>query len=391
MDIRVTTRPVTCGPKFHWFGYYDKCQFNITGRYALGMEVDFEHRAPSQNDELTLGMVDLQGEDKWMEIGSTLAWCWQQGCMLQWRPGSENEIVWNDREHNEFVGRILNLNSGKVTTLPSAIYALSPDGGASISTDFRRIQDMRPGYGYAGLPDPNRHVLAPDDVGVSYQDMNTGKSHLIVSIAEVASLPYPHGDISGAKHYFNHLLVSPDGSRAIFLHRWCFADGPFHTRMMTVGLDGRNLRVVDDWGKTSHFIWRDSENILAWAWRPSNGEAFYLFNDRDGSVEPVGLGNMELNGHCTYLPSTNNRCGWILNDTYPYGEDNKVQEVYLFHPDKQRRITLATFSALEVYRNDSRCDLHPRSNLQGTKIMVDSAHAGGRQMYLLEMDGVDTL
>ena len=389
MAFSVVTRPVTCGPKFHWFGYYDKCQFDITGRYVLGMEVDFEHRAPEQKDELILGIIDLNDEDKWKEIGSTTAWCWQQGCMLQWRPGFDNEIVWNDREDSEFVSRIFNLNSGKVTTLPNPIYALSPDGMASVSTDFRRIQDMRPGYGYAGLSDPNRHLLAPDDVGVSYQNLNTGENHLIVSIAEAASLPYPHGDLSNAKHYFNHLLVSPDGLRAIFLHRWRFSGGPFHTRMMTVGLDGTDLRVIDDWGKTSHFIWRDSENILAWAWHPSNGEAFYLFNEKDRSVQTVGLGNMESNGHCTYLPTIVNEDEWILNDTYPHGEKDKVQEVYLFNPRNQRRIPLATFPALEIYRGDSRCDLHPRSNAQGDKVMVDSAHSGGRQMYLLEINGLD--
>ena len=66
-----------------------------------------------------------------------------------------------------------------------------------------------------------------------------------------------------------------------------------------------------------------------------------------------------------------------------------MQEVYLFNPSNQRRIPLATFPALEIYRGDSRCDLHPRSNAQGDKIMVDSAHSGGRQMYLLEINGLD--
>ena len=31
-------RPITKGPKFHWFGYYDKLQFDPSSRYALGME-----------------------------------------------------------------------------------------------------------------------------------------------------------------------------------------------------------------------------------------------------------------------------------------------------------------------------------------------------------------
>ena len=39
-------RALTRGPKFHWFGYYDKLQFDPTSRYVLGMEVGFEHRYP---------------------------------------------------------------------------------------------------------------------------------------------------------------------------------------------------------------------------------------------------------------------------------------------------------------------------------------------------------
>ena len=39
-------RQITRGPKHHWFGYYDKLEFDPTDRYVLGMEIDFEHSAP---------------------------------------------------------------------------------------------------------------------------------------------------------------------------------------------------------------------------------------------------------------------------------------------------------------------------------------------------------
>ena len=41
-------RQITQGPKFHWFGYYDKLQFDPSCRYVLGMEVDFEGRPKSR-------------------------------------------------------------------------------------------------------------------------------------------------------------------------------------------------------------------------------------------------------------------------------------------------------------------------------------------------------
>ncbi|WP_339910256.1 twin-arginine translocation signal domain-containing protein, partial [Symmachiella dynata] len=62
------TRTITRGPKFHWFGYYDKLEFDPSGRYVLGMEVDFEHRSPRPDDEIKIGMVDLQDNDRWIEL-----------------------------------------------------------------------------------------------------------------------------------------------------------------------------------------------------------------------------------------------------------------------------------------------------------------------------------
>jgi hypothetical protein len=37
-------RAITKGPRFHWFGYYDKLQFDPTSRFALGVSNDFQHR-----------------------------------------------------------------------------------------------------------------------------------------------------------------------------------------------------------------------------------------------------------------------------------------------------------------------------------------------------------
>ncbi len=57
-------RAITRGPKYHWFGYYDKLQFDPSGRFVLGMEVDFEHRSPHAEDTIRVGMVDLNDGDR---------------------------------------------------------------------------------------------------------------------------------------------------------------------------------------------------------------------------------------------------------------------------------------------------------------------------------------
>ncbi|MDP6112752.1 MAG: hypothetical protein QGF00_01185 [Planctomycetota bacterium] len=374
-------RRITNGPKFHWFGYYDKLQFDPSCRFVLGMEVDFEHRSPTENDVIKIGMVDLEDDDCWIELGETRAWCWQQGCMLQWRPGSNDEILWNDFDGDHFVCHIKNVNTGEERTFPHAIYTVSADGKTAVAPDFRRIQDMRPGYGYPGLPDPCVNELAPADSGIYRLNLETGDCEEIISIAQVVEIPNPNFELSDAKHYFNHLLFNTDGSRFIFLHRCRASQSGFHTRMMTAAPDGSDIRVVDDFGRTSHFIWRDTEHILAWSWHPSKEDKFYLYKDGTREVEVVGEDKMLANGHCTYLPDTE----WVLNDTYPMGE-HRTQSLYLYHVPTDRKIPLGDFPSPEPYQGEWRCDLHPRFSPDGKSVVIDSAHEGsGRQMYLIDV------
>ncbi len=378
-------RAITKGPKFHWFGYYDKLQFDPTGRYVLAMEVDFEGRSPRPDDVIKIGMVDLRNGDRWIELGESHAWCWQQGCMLQWLPGSKTKIIWNDRQGDRFVSHILDVATRERRTIPHPIYSVSPDGRTAVAPDFRRIQDMRPGYGYPGLPDPHRDELAPADSGIWRIDLETGEARLIISLAQIAKIPYQHGDLSGMKHYFNHLLISPDGRRFIFLHRWRGPGGKgFGTRMFTANLDGSDIYCLDPHGHTSHFIWRDPTHVLAWSRQPGLGAGFFLFTDRSREVQLVGKDVMTRDGHCSYLPGAQ----WILCDTYPDGP-RRLQHVYLYHVATGRRVWLGHFPSPPAYKGEWRCDTHPRFSRDGRMVCIDSPHGGhGRQLYLIDISAI---
>lgn len=377
-------RAITKGPKKHWFGYYDKFQFDPTNRFVLGNQVDFEHRSPRADDVIRVGMVDLQDGDKWIELGTTRAWNWQQGCMLQWVPGTQSTVMWNDREDDQFVCHLLDVKTGQKRTLPHPVYNLSPDGKWGIAPDFRRLNDCRPGYGYAGIADPNKNKLVPDDAGLWRINMETGNSELLISLADAAAIPYEGGFSNGAKHWFNHLLFSPDGERFIFLHRWRGdkEGGGFSTRLFTANKEGKDLYDLDPLGRTSHFIWRDPSHVFAWAWHPSRGERFYLYKDKTREVSAVGPDKMTVNGHNTYVPQTKNE--WVLNDTYP--DKERLQHPYLYYIPTDRRVPLGHFESPKEYAGEWRCDTHPRSSRDGKTVCIDSPHGGdGRQMYLIEI------
>ena len=381
------TRVITRGPRHHWFGYYDKLQFDPTSRYVLGMEVDFEHRSPTADDRIRMGVIDLQQGDAWREIGSSVAWNWQQGCMLQWLPGSSSTVLWNDREGDQFVCRLLNVETGESRVVPHPVYSVSPDGKSAVTPDFRRIADVRPGYGYAGLPDPHAEELRPEESGIFHINLETGESNLILSIAEIAGRGVLPEEMPGSKHYFNHLLFSPDGSRFIALHRWVAPSGKRLSRMITANPDGSDVRIVIPNGWVSHFIWRDPEHILSNArdWLGNKDWSNFLFRDAEnGVVREIGRDVLNAYGHVTYLPDRE----WILNDTYP-SQPDRFQTPHLYHVPTERRIDLGRFHSPEEYTGEWRVDTHPRSSPDGRYVCIDAPVAGaGRQMHLIDLSGI---
>ena len=392
-------RTITKGPKAHWFAYYDKLEFDPTGRLCLAMEVDFEHRSPTADDVIKMGMVDLEDGDKWYPFGESRSWGWQQGCMLQFIPGSKTKVLWNDRKPDEdhFSCHIYDIKSGERRTIPHPIYCLSPDGKTAFAADFRRINDMRPGYGYAGLPDPHKDDLAPKDSGIFRIDLESGKQETIVSLADVAKYPlpkekpfFPPEKMPESKHYFNHLLVNTDGSRLEFLHRWRPPNAKgWKTRMFTCAPDGSDLRCIANSGMVSHFIWRDPNHILAWARHPSHGDKFYVIEDKEGGTyEVVGPKKMPRDGHCTYLPNQE----WILNDGYPSRDKKdkkRYAEVFLYHIPTDRKIVIGRYHHPDAYGGEWRVDHHPRFSPDGRFVAIDTPHTGtGRQIQLIDISEI---
>jgi len=367
-------RAVTRGPKIHWFGYYDKFQTDPTDRYLLCMEGDFEHRLPRADEAVRVGMVDLADGNRWIELGRSLAWSWQQGCMLQWRPGSDREVLWNDRDGDRFVCRILDVKTRRMRTLPMPIESVSPDGKTAVCADFSRIFNIRAGYGYAGIPDKYADVLAPSEIGVWRMDLETGKTAMLVSIADLAKMPYENPNPKH-KHYVNHLAWSPDGKRFLMFHRWVGTGGQ-PTRVFTMKPAGGDLRLLSA-RAASHWTWRDPEHVLIWA-----SGAYRLYKD-DGSGEPKETLWSAPNGHQTYLPGTDSQ--WLVTDTYPLGA-KREQIVYLVHLPTGRFVPLGRFGSSGEYSGEWRVDTHPRTSRNGRFIIIDSPYRGnGRQQYVIDV------
>jgi hypothetical protein len=376
--------PVTKTPGHHFFGYYDKCPWDATGRYLLVMEIGFRDRQPEPGEPLTIGMVDLKDAEKYIPLDRTFAWCWQQGTMLQWLGSApDREVIYNSVEGSQYVSVIRDVHTGRTRTLPRPIYAVSRDGQRAVSLDFDRVHRLRPGYGYLALPETHPDAPAPADAGIYGIDLATGQSRLLIPIRWAAENRADERFLGGL-HWFNHLQFNPAGTRFIFLHRWrSTRRRGWWTRLYTAAADGRDIRLLSDVGMVSHFDWRDDHTILAWTKTKEKGNHFYLIDDRTGRHEVFGDGVLTTDGHCSWSPDGH----WVLNDTYP--DADGMQTLMLYRVADGRRFDIGRFFLPESMRGQPyRCDLHPRWNRDGTQTCIDSAHALTRQTYVIDVSSI---
>lgn len=370
------------GGKHHFFGYYDKHCWNASQRYIAALETDFMERAPEAGDRAIIGLIDTANGNQWTPVAETYAWNWQQSCMLNWlRSEPENTLIYNQRIGDRFVSIVQNIQTGATRTLPRPIYALSPDGKFAITGSFSRLHWKRPGYGYAGVPDPNQDVLAPDNDGLYWMDMETGNNRLIISIDQMRHFQ-PRPDMENAEHWFNHFLISPDNRRFSFLHRWRRGTNSWYTRLVTANPDGSDIYLMADDDHVSHYDWFTASQVVAWATHRRLGTHYLLYTDQTDQVEIVGNDVFSVDGHCSYSPDRQ----WMMTDTYPDAEDNRT--LMLFHLASETRIDIGKFYAPPQLQGPIRCDLHPRWSRDGKKVCIDSAHEGHRQVYVIDVSEV---
>lgn len=377
-------RPMTHGPNHHFFGYYDKFPWDSTGRYHVALETTFIDRPPTADDTATIGLIDTADGDSWKPLAVTHAWNWQQGTMLHWLPTAPDRwIIYNDREGDHFISVKLDVRTGEKRKLPRPIYAISRNGRQAVSLNFARVHRNRPGYGYAGAPDRWKDDPCPAEDGIYWMDLETGENRLIISLAQIVKVRH-NETMDGVQHWFNHLQFNHDGTRFLFLHRWRSADQKrWYTQMFTANPDGTGIHCAADDGMTSHFDWRSSTQILAWARQKAIGDRFFLFTDKTNRCEVVGEGTLTMDGHCSYSPDGQ----WILNDTYPDRTDRK-RTLMLFRPADGRRVDIGRFYAPPQLDGEIRCDLHPRWSRDGRSVSFDSVHEGHRQVYVIDVSEV---
>ncbi|VEP13091.1 conserved hypothetical protein [Hyella patelloides LEGE 07179] len=353
-----------------FFGYYDKSP------WSTDMTKLVYHRFRGNQLEI----VVYNREQKTVNaIAKTKTWSSQQGSMVQWL--DNQTIIFNDLVAGDLVARAINLGDKTEKIIPLPIQTLHPDRKEALSLNYKRLDTMRPEYGYSVTANNFASDLPYSEDGIWRVDLESGLTELIITIESLIN-HQPRPEMADCQHKVNHIMYSPQGSRYVFMHRWLGSQGKF-SRLYNADSEG-NLKLLLDDRMVSHYSWQDEEHLLAWARTEEKGDHYYLINVVTSEKQIIGQDILDIygDGHPSFSPDRR----WILTDSYP--DKARQQHLLLYEMATGKSTEIASFLAPLKYSADARCDLHPRWSPDGNWVSVDATHEGYRMSYILNVSSL---
>lgn len=362
--------------EYSFFGYYNISPFNKNGD-ILVCECNSDKKRASLEYPLKIRLIS-ERQDKNEIIAITNSWNWQQGCMLQWYSNSDDKIIYNnfDEIHDDYFAEILNIKSKNIERICKPVYSIAKDGSFALTLNFDRLAIMRPDYGYFN----KRNKNLPNDSydGIWLINIRKNKDRLILSLETLKKFK-SHRTMIDSKHKVNHIDISPDGKRFMFLHRWIGPEGRF-MRLLTANCnDGSNLFYITGNEMVSHNCWVNNNEIISFCRLKDGRDRYVHFIDKEKTMEIIGDDDFSRDGH----PSVSPDGRWMLTDDYP--DKAKFSRLYLYNIKNRKKYIIGEFYQPLKYLGEKRIDLHPKWSMDGKFVSIDSGHNGKRSLYIIDI------
>ena len=361
-----------------FFGYYDKFPSNGKG-LVLFHSSSFD--TSKQADKVPYISIVLQDEASnvilWRH--KTKAFNWQQGSRLQWI--TEDKFMFNvfDEHTKEYRAKVISIIDYTFIDYEFPVQ----DSFAEkyyLSLNYKRLATLKPEYGYH-CDQALSYDLLPDyeSDGIWKVDFWNGKGSLILSLSEICQF-CPEEHFHNATHLVNHIQISSTGESFVFLHRYTFK-GKQTDRLILFNFMTGQLKLIAASNLISHFYWQSNNTLVAYLEDSSKGRCYVHINletlqrkyltclDGYGDGHPGGSGSVMITD--TYPNRSGQQSLLMLNNVLD--NENPIEIAKLYHPLK--------------FMGGSRCDLHPRIDVEKKVIYFDSVYTGKRQLYRMELTG----
>lgn len=420
-------------PAGSWFGYYNYDTLNYNQTKMLCNRTNNDAVKIEKGMKIELGYYEIPS-GKWCHIGESDSYNWQQGAMLQWLPGEGNEdkVIFNTSDGSHNIAKIVDINTLEERIINWSIYGLTPDGKKSITLNFERSHWCR-AYHYESIANKDYDVQIADDDGVYEIDLENNTRKRIVSIHDVINIDR-EDYFNSAKHWLEHIMISPTGNHFCFLHRFTTSSlDNYETRLFVADIDGSNLKLINGWRDYywSHFGWNTDNAFAIYACKNSihanvmkgnHDEIFPRNNDRhrllsmirkaavrlipysfkeelrrkvkgqdcgyqyywchngDFTLEHLfNQGIFSIDGH----PSFTNDGRYMITDSYP--DEQQYQRLAVLDLQTQKTLCIGKFYA-GLFKKFGSCDLHPKLCADNNYIAIDTAFDGQHHMILYRLD-----
>jgi len=405
-----------------WFGYYNYDALDSKCKKMLCNRSLFDGREITSDDSIDVGFYDLESNE-WKHIGNTQAFNWQQGAMLQWVPGYENVVIYNCVKDGHYASCLHNICSGSEIYIDYPVYGLLPDGKHALTLNYERSYWCR-AYHYMPIANETYNVNIACDDGIFEVDFEHNTVRRIVDISDVIRMD-ADDDFSSKKHWLEHIMINPQGTKIVFLHRFSGDNVlQYKTRVLTCDIDGNNLKVVDGWrtNQWSHVGWINETDFAVYtvvvgavamsgALNGTHGtiynfakgvykkyvsrllgkrlknkiesrHEYQVYRIGENSVEKIGVFSGmigDIDGH----PSFTKDGKYMITDTYP--DASGYQHLLAYCLETKKCVELAKFYA-PLMGNPASCDLHPKLSRDNSIVVVDTAYSGKHRMVAMRLN-----
>jgi len=357
--IMVYTEELSIDNKSCFFGYHDLDPALDEGRKILAHVYSGKANDPfAIQNEIEVGFFEKKAE-KWEfnKIGTTSAWCWQQGARLQKLNNSLGKtlIFYNIRlSENSFGGIAFDIDNNSIyKTWDEPFNVISNTGKLGGVLNYGLLGQKRPGYGYHVNyvnPVPFIKVLEVETDKVLYE---------LIFGNEIA--------------YINHMHFSPDDKYLIYFK--------FNTKssvrkpiLCIVDLElGELIYQLPTNIVCSHFTWLNEKELII-----SSPSKLYWKAYR-------------LSINCGVLTKLN----YTFGDFHPFKVKGSTKVIFDSYPENGKRNLYSTYENFIVFKKlfdfdddttlkgEYRVDLHPRFCHDLNSIHVDVGVNSYRKSLLI--------
>lgn len=422
-----------------WFGYYNYDTLNSDQTKLLCSRTEHDAELPQKGYLIEVGYYDIPSGE-WHKIGISDSYSWPQGCMAQWIPGKgkESKIIYNTSDGVKNISIIYDINTKKEKKIDWSIYGITPDGKKSIALIMERSHWCR-AYHYESIADTKYEGNVYVEDGIYEIDLDNNSRRKLISIQQIIAIDN-EDYFDDAKHWIEHIMISPNGKRFCFLHRFTIGGlNDYETRLFVSDIDGSNIQCIEGWKEYywSHFGWNGDNAFTIYSYESNVHskviDRYYKAHNEKCNKEKENMRlrssikknlrplyytipnflrkriGITLKGPKSYYqyyklengcfkldvcfkniefstdghPSFTQDGIYMITDTYPHS--NKYQDLMVYNLVTKKVIKIGSLFAA-LWGKPGSCDLHPKLCKNNKYIAVDSAHNGKHHVILFKID-----